>query len=152
MVKHKVLRDVKLKVQADMDESAKRPHTSPVVAKMFGEGLLLIFLDGNDADLGRRRRPGVQEVQLVRDNISHLIERMTTRFAAYEDLTFLIVGPKFVSRISQKPSDTPLFITYILELINASCKMNLRAATPKQRVPKDLKNGGDQSKDNKDTD
>lgn len=34
---------------------------------------------------------GVQEVQLVRDNITHLIERMTTRFAAYEDLTVPLV-------------------------------------------------------------
>ncbi|KAJ4418163.1 AAA ATPase midasin [Gnomoniopsis sp. IMI 355080] len=34
---------------------------------------------------------GVQEVQLVRENINHLIERMTTRFAAYEDLTVPLV-------------------------------------------------------------
>lgn len=34
---------------------------------------------------------GVQEVQLVKDNITHLIVRMTTRFAAYEDLTVPLV-------------------------------------------------------------
>lgn len=30
---------------------------------------------------------GAQEVQLVQDNIIHLVERLTTRFPAYEDLT-----------------------------------------------------------------
>lgn len=34
---------------------------------------------------------GTEEVQLVRDNVLHLIERLTTRFPAYEDLTVPLV-------------------------------------------------------------
>lgn len=34
---------------------------------------------------------GAQEVQLIQDNVIHLIERLTTRFSAYEDLTTPLV-------------------------------------------------------------
>lgn len=34
---------------------------------------------------------GAQEMQLVQDNIVHLVERLTTRFSAYEDLTTPLV-------------------------------------------------------------
>ncbi|CAN8097186.1 unnamed protein product [Discula destructiva] len=50
---------------------------------------------------------GMQEVQLVRDNITHLIERMTTRFAAYEDLTGPLVTILRILQVGLSLSSVP---------------------------------------------
>lgn len=41
--------------------------------------------------IANRTETGAQEVQLVQDNAHHLVERLTTRFPAYEDLTVPLV-------------------------------------------------------------
>lgn len=41
--------------------------------------------------MAQRSEAGAQEVRLVQENVSHLIERLTSRFAAYEDLTMPLV-------------------------------------------------------------